>query len=877
MSTVRKRLSIFVALTIGFVGLGLTPALAVDERVIDIVSVNWPGSAALPNTVDEIATAVNTDVNERWKTYTTLVGDTKDRTISFKAGQILAAPINLLSRMPCADSNGFDFMSEMRTEAYKRLGISDSSKRYLIIAAPAAGCVWSGRARMGQATSQSGTLVLHDSGSAFVIAHELGHTFGLGHSNLLRCDSGINDGPWSEDCKAVEYGGVIDVMGNVDTNSTLNTYHQWRMGLLDDSQVKQVWQSETLTLAPSDFANGLKAIYLRDGKAAYWIEYRRANPKLLYKEGLVVLRLDPPPLSSIVSPNPVDSAGAEFGDSLGTDIWLLNMDNFKYVFGKISGSMTTTNGALYSGNVSISAKTSDSGAVVTITRKADKTAPPTPPLIDLSQWQYPGIEITKPGYDDGETAIASFQISVDGVVSEAKSTPADNWYPTVLNPFSAPKSVRVRDLPEGTYNFALRAIDVAGNKSEWTKTIKITIDRGYPVVTNSLDSLSLVGDQLSLAWTGAKDEGTGLCQTNLVNSDGIVLQRSTAKTAPVIKITQGSTINAQAQFFDCIGNGISGDLSVTNTVTSATKSSRTGKWASAGSAYGTGALKCTGKCTASFSVQGKVDILAGTGASIVSSGSKTIATIADSKQSKTRIGATVDVGATKKVMRVTGSNFVIVGIQATIATFANSKQLDRVQAATDSSLTDTKQLALSKFGFNAGDFSQEWTLLPMPKGTTTDDPSLDLCSATYPSEKERIERRQVVASKVGSPFSFLSSEVVRYSSPAAAQSAYKELASAFAQCQMDKGYKDPTGVLIPYSFAEIKNIPTGLTSDASRVLVRATIDSGVNSRQLLGFYQFNGAIFTGLYVMTGSQTPFTDEQVATWLQVAVTMASRLKG
>ena len=83
--------------------------------------------------------------------------------------------------------------------------------------------------------------------------------------------------------------------------------------------------------------------------------------------------------------------------------------------------------------------------------------------------------------------------------------------------------------------------------------------------------------------------------------------------------------------------------------------------------------------------------------------------------------------------------------------------------------------------------------------------------------------------------------------------------------------------MVPYSFAEIKNIPAGLMPDSSRVLVRATIDSGENTRQLLGFYQFNGAIFTGLYVMTVSQSPYTDEQVSTWLQVAATMASRLKG
>jgi len=877
MSTVRKRLSIFVALTIGFVGLGLTPALAVDERVIDIVSVNWAGSAAIPVTVAQIATAVDTDVNARWKSYTTLVGAPTDRTISFKSGQVLSAPITLQKAMPCTGSGATDFINLMRVEAYKRLGIDDSSKRYLIIVAPKAGCVWSGRAPMGGAKSTSGSLVLHDSGSAFVIAHELGHTFGLGHSNFLRCDSGTLDGAWSDDCKAVEYGGVIDVMGNVDTNSTFNTYHQWRMGYLDDSQVKQVWQSETLTLSPSDFATGLKAIYLRDGKSAYWIEYRRANPDVLYKAGLVVFRLDPPPISSVVSPNPEDAAASEFGDGLGTDVWMLNMDNYKYAFSRGSGSMTTTNGALYSGAIVLSATTSDTGAVVTVTRKADVTPPPVPALLDVNEWRYPGIEITKPGYQDAETAIARYQVSVDGVISDVPVTETDNWYPTVLNPFSAPKTVHVRDLPEGSYMFSLRAIDLAGNKSEWSKPVKVTIDRGRPVITNDFNVLAVNGDQISAAWTGANDAGSGLCQTNLISDEGLVLQSSTAKSAPTIKLTNGAVITAKAQLFDCIGNGVVGDLNITNSLTTAEKSSRTGKWSAAGATYGAGALKCTGKCTASFSTKGRFDVLVGTGASVITAGTKNLATIADSKTAKLRVGASIDVGSIKKVVRITGSNFVLIALASVSASFANQKDLDRMPAITDPSLSDDKQVALSKFGFNAADFSQEWTVLPMGRGTTLEDPTLDLCNATYASEKDRVERRQVTATKVGGTYSFLSTEVVKYSSAAAAQSAQKELVKALAQCQIDKGYKDTTGALVPYTFAEIKNIPAGVAAEGSRVLVRATIDSGIRARQLLGFYQFNGAMFTGLYVMTASETPFTDAQVATWLQVAATLATRLKG
>jgi hypothetical protein len=98
-----------------------------------------------------------------------------------------------------------------------------------------------------------------------------------------------------------------------------------------------------------------------------------------------------------------------------------------------------------------------------------------------------------------------------------------------------------------------------------------------------------------------------------------------------------------------------------------------------------------------------------------------------------------------------------------------------------------------------------------------------------------------------------------------------------SQCMIEKGFTDASGVVVPYAFSQIKNIPVGLVADGSRVLVRAQIDTGASARQLLGFYQFNGAMFTGLYVMSAGETSFTDAQVATWLNMAATMASRLSG
>jgi hypothetical protein len=871
-----KKLPSLIAIVIAFSSLGLSPAYAVDQRVIDVVEVTWPGAVAPAGDVDAVANVIDTEVNSDWLKFTAMFGDTKDRGISFKTGLVLKEQISLMSKMSCTGFLASDFMSSIRPEAYKRLGISDYSNRYLLVIAPKAGCVWSGRANLGGPKSTSGTLILHDSASSFVISHEIGHTFGLGHSNFLRCGNSDYDGPWGETCKGVEYGGTIDVMGNVDTSSPLSTYHQWRMGLIDDSQIKQVWQSEKITLAPSDFADGIKVIFIRDGKSAYWIEYRRKMDGVGYRPGLAIYRLDPPPISAVVSVNPEDAEAAEFGSVLGTDVWMLNLDTYQYKDSRsVSGSMTGLTAETYSGNVVFSAIAYKERAEVTITKKADTTSPPTPVLVPVAQWQSPNTVIITPGNEDTDTAIKSFEAQIDGVVQTLKASDVDGWIPTYLSPFVAPKTLYLRDLPEGSYSFALRSVDIVGNKSEWSAPVKVVIDRANPVVTNRFVVSNANTNEITVAWKGATDAGAGICQVNVVDEDGLVLQATSAKNAPAFTLNNGVALTGTAQIFDCVGNGQSGDLTITNTMVAADKGSKTGKWSPAGAAYGAGAIKCVGKCTASLTVAGKNDVLVGTGAATVAVGNKTVATIADSTVAKLRIGATVDVGAAKKVVRVSGSNFVLIGLASVRTTLGALQEIERAPAIIDPSLSDEKQARLAKYGFRADDFSDQWTVLPMGGGTKLDDPSLDLCNGTFPSERDRVERRQVIATKTGSKFSFLSTEVVKYSSAAAASAAQKELVKVLAQCQSEKGYKDSTGMLTSYDFKTIKDIPAGLVSDSNRVIVHTVIGSDAGARTLLGVYQFNGDTFTGLYIVNSEG--FSDSQIAKWLEVAVTMAQRLSG
>lgn len=870
---------LFVTLATSALLLGSLPAaIALDTRVIDVAAVTWAGAKS-SYTVDSVESSIKNEVGRRWKDYTTLEGAKEDRSITFEHGRTLSTPISLIRPMACEGSEASSFMNSIRQEAYKRLGIEDYSKRYLVILSPEAGCIWSGRALIGSIKNPSGVMTLHNSASAFIIVHELGHAMGLGHSNFLRCESAKNDGPWGSDCKAVEYGGAIDVMSNVDVDAPLSVYSQWILGYLEKSEIHQSWLTEKIELSASDVIGGTRAIFARDGKSTYWIEYRRAKVGSPYKPGLVIYRSDPPPISAVVSPNPEDNLSPEFDEDVTADIWMLNWDNYTYFRSKASGSMTLPEGetaTLFSGNLSISASASASPNKVTVsvTRTADTTPPSAPEITDPSGWRYPDISIIRSGFDDGESAIASFEADISGKVVPINASDDQKFSATYLSPISAPKTVYLKDLPEGDYSISLRAIDVWGNKGPWSKSVKAYVDRGNPVVTKEFLISSIDSAKTVLSWSGVRDEGIGLCSTILHNEEGFVLGRSSEKVSPKLSFPTGSELKAKAQVFDCLGNGMSGALSISSKFISATDSKRTGKWIAAPASYGQGALKCAGKCTASISTKGPISVLFGEGAIDVKVSNKS-ALKSSSPTTGIRYSQVINVGSANRVVRVTGSNFVFAGLAGVEFTVGEFKALAKTQEFPDPSLADPTQKTMSALGFNGNDFTQDWTVLPMARGTTLLDPTLDLCSANYPSESGRQVRRQISVTRVGSPYAFLSTESVRYRSVSAAEAALADLKKNYEACISNKGGIE-NGIFTPYAFQSLPKSNAKLVDEKNRVIVRATIGSGVASRQLLAFYQYNGVYFTGLYVVSNSENPISDGEALRWFDVAAVLAERLQ-
>jgi hypothetical protein len=126
---------------------------------------------------------------------------------------------------------------------------------------------------------------LHGGGMAYVrdtltsvMAHELGHNFGLGHSSEMACDKSLVNGT----CGFADYFDLYDVMGASDVVvGSLSAPQANLIGVLPPEQVVDLSGhtagTTTTTLTPMGVHTGQRAIKLgaSDG-ITYWLEYRSA-------------------------------------------------------------------------------------------------------------------------------------------------------------------------------------------------------------------------------------------------------------------------------------------------------------------------------------------------------------------------------------------------------------------------------------------------------------------------------------------------------------------------------------------------------------------------------------------------------------------------
>ena len=125
-----------------------------------------------------------------------------------------------------------------------------------------------------------------------VVAHELGHNYGLHHANLWQ----VSDGnPVSPTGVSDEYGDIFDMMGSGGASE--NHFSHWNKSLMQwipDTSVSTISSGGTYRVyrfdhSGADFGNSLALKIVRNRDQDYWIGLRRATSNASMDGGAYVL------------------------------------------------------------------------------------------------------------------------------------------------------------------------------------------------------------------------------------------------------------------------------------------------------------------------------------------------------------------------------------------------------------------------------------------------------------------------------------------------------------------------------------------------------------------------------------------------------------
>ncbi|SNT16307.1 Gametolysin peptidase M11 [Micrococcales bacterium KH10] len=199
-----------------------------------------------------------------------------------------------ISRTSCNDVRLIGQRATRAAAARNRAHNADRFNRVVIYFPHSSSCAsWAGRGEM------PGKYVwLNGAKQATVLAHELGHNFGLGHANVVQCNKSRTLTRRGHGCKSHEYGDLGDLMGAGPYSGLTQAAMQHQASWLTKGRMRNAQKRKTtVKLRPRSSNKGIRAVRVRGKGATYWVEYRTRSglDKVLSKDLTgVTVSLAPP-------------------------------------------------------------------------------------------------------------------------------------------------------------------------------------------------------------------------------------------------------------------------------------------------------------------------------------------------------------------------------------------------------------------------------------------------------------------------------------------------------------------------------------------------------------------------------------------------------